>query len=246
MYRFLPFIFILLLACKEETGLDVTEEDIDAYVADCLDSSKVYDIVPGLRYSRNDESYQVTEFSLEDTVILYNVIYESEDYRLAQNIYFMDELPVFLEEYRTEFKEDAASGLERKVYMNGEKVIAAYERAAEYEVDLDKAKFQESDTISMDDFDFDKPARAIAQDGEFELQFEDFLVINPESYLILENHESEWGAALFILQGDMLLDELYSNQEEYRNKTIYVQHEFQKMWGIERMIYRGGIVKEKD
>ena len=72
------------------------------------------------------------------------------------------------------------------------------------------------------------------------MKFGQFLIINPDSYLILENDKSGYNVAFYILEGDELLDELYANPDAYKGKTIKVNHEFMKMSGIERMIYRGG------
>ncbi|MCB9225122.1 MAG: hypothetical protein R2780_01310 [Crocinitomicaceae bacterium] len=244
MPKLLPFLFIvLLLSCKGKKGLDITEEEIDEYVASCLDTSKIYDILAGLRYSRNTETYQVTEYSKYDTAVLNNSQEITEYSTIMMNYFYKEGLPVYIEEFKYMYEPDNVEVIERKIYLDGYDIIKAYERRAEFETEIDGKEFEEV-TLDIADYDLERPERAIHQEGEFELKFDDFLIINPESYLILENKESGYGVALFIIEGDMLLDELYSEPKNYQGKTIEVFHEFMMMNGIERMIYRGGIVKE--
>jgi hypothetical protein len=148
-----------------------------------------------------------------------------------------------LEEFRYEYSPEKMELRERKIYLNGSEVIAAYERKGPTEEEVDSMKFEKAE-IDLGDYDLKRPRRAIDQEAEFEMKFGEFLIINPDSYLILENDENGYGVALFIMEGDMLLDEMYEKPESYKGKTIEVFHEFMVMNGIERMIYRGGIVKE--
>ena len=85
---------------------------------------------------------------------------------------------------------------------------------------------------------------AIEQNGDFELKFGEFLTIEPQTYLILENKKSNYNIALYILEGDFLLDELYTYPEKYKGKTIFANHENINMGGVMRMVYRGGILIE--
>lgn len=245
MIRVLPIFFLaFLVSCGGKPSHDMTEQEIDQYIESCLDTAKIYEIAQGLRFSRDDETYQVTEYSQYDTVILYNVAEASQTDQVNINMFFKDDMPIYLEEYRYEFSGESTSIIERKVYFTGSDILKAYERSTENEGDIELEKFEESDNIGFSDYDFSRPKRAIDQEGEFEMKYGEFLIINPESYLILENDKSKYGVALYILEGDMLLDELFAKPEAYRGKTIFVHHEFLTMNGIERMIYRGGIVKE--
>lgn len=220
----------------------MTEEEIDAYVESCLDPEKIYDINFGMRYSQNDLAYQVTEYRMNDTIVLHNINETSEFTQLNQNIFYKDDFPVFIEQYHWDFSGNELAYSEKKIYLTGDDVLKAYERTGN--TDELNSKFEET-TVAFESFDFQKPKDAVNQEGDFEMKFGDFLVINPESYLILENEKSGWGVALYILEGDMLLDQLFAYPENYKGKTIEIHHEFMNMNGIERMIYRGGILKEK-
>lgn len=241
MKRFFPLLIILLITACSSPALDMTEEEIDAYVESCLDPEKIYDINFGMRYSQDDKAYQVSEYRMNDTIILHNSIEETEFSQVNQNIFYKEGLPVFIEQYDWQFEDGGLNYTERKIYLTGDDVLIAYERSGD--TDELTGKFEETE-IEFESFDFDRPQDAVNQEGDFEMKFGDFLVINPESYLILENEKSGWGVALYILEGDMLLDQLFAQPEEYKGKTIEIHHEFMTMNGIQRMIYRGGIVKE--
>jgi hypothetical protein len=244
MVKYLPLFFVVfLIACKGDESHDLTEEEIDAYVASCLDTNKVYDITLGLRYSKGPETYQVTEYGMADTAVLHNSQEITEFTTVMINQFYKDDSPVYLEEFRYEYSPEKMELRERKIYLNGSDVIAAYERKGPTEEEVDSMKFEKAE-IDLGDYDLKRPRRAIDQEAEFEMKFGEFLIINPDSYLILENDENGYGVALFIMEGDMLLDEMYEKPESYKGKTIEVFHEFMVMNGIERMIYRGGIVKE--
>ena len=161
------------------------------------------------------------------------------------NIFYKDELPVFIEHFSSEFNESSSSYSERKIYLNGRDVINAYERTAVSEFEIEEVEFKAVDVL-LSEYDLDQPKDAVKQENDFEMKYGEFLIINPESYLVLENEKSEYGVALYIMDGDMLLDELFAKPNDYRGKTIFVHHEFLVMQGVERMIYKGGIVKEPE
>lgn len=244
MFRFLVFGFVLvLLGCKSGPTHNMTENEIDAYISDCLDTSQIYEIAAGLRFSKDDASYQVTEYSLYDTVVLYNTIEENTTSQRLLNIFYKDDLPIYIEEFKYEFPKEYTKVTERKIYLTGSGILKAYEKSSEFEFEIDDQAFEEV-SLSYSDYDFERPRDAISQQGDYEMRYGEFLIINPESYLILENEESGYGVALYILEGDELLDELFAKPIDYRGKAIFVHHEFRMMSGIERMIYRGGVVAE--
>ena len=243
MYKFLPLTFVLFIFACSSPPLDMSEEEIDAYIASVVDPEKIYDIRESLRFSKDDEAYEVTEYSNSDSVILYLTEYTTETDLRQLYIYYKDGFPVYIEEYYYEFPQEYYKVTERKIYLNGEDVMVAYERTANTDEGIEEAEFEEKD-VPYTNYDLSKPKDALAQNGEFEMKFGEFLVINPDSYLILDNNKSGWGAALYIIEGDMLLDNLFENPDAYQGKTIEVHHEFMIMNGIERMIYRGGILKE--
>ena len=221
--------------------MDIDRAEIDAYVESCLDPEKIYDITQGARYSRNDETYRVNGYASYDTLILYSIEEHSENSSVNMNIFFKEELPVYVEEYISTFGEEESKQTERKIYLNGRDIIEAEERSAVLDIDLELFEKVELDVA---DYNFEKPSNAILQEGEFEMKYGEFLILGPESYLILENDESKYGVALYIMQGDELLDDLYAKPLDYEGKTLYFDYEFLEMNGIERMIYRGAEVIE--
>ena len=90
-----------------------------------------------------------------------------------------------------------------------------------------------------------KPFNAIQQQGDFEMKFGEFLVMGPQSYLILSNETSKYDVALYIQQGDFLLDELYTYPKKYKGKTVFANYEFINENGVTKMAYRGGMLIEK-
>jgi hypothetical protein len=238
-------IITFIFACSSKPSLEISPEEIDAYVATCLDTTKVYDITLGPRYSRDDESYKVDEYGMYDTLKLLTIEEYSEKFVLKQTIFFKEELPVYMEEYLSFYNEAEGDIIERQIYLNGAEIIKSQERSAITDFDLETALWSEVE-LDILNYDFERPRRAIEQEGEFEMKYTEFLIINPESYLILKNEESKYGVALYILEGDELLDELYAKPLIYKGKTLKFDYEFLNMNGIERMIYRGAEVIEKE
>ena len=76
------------------------------------------------------------------------------------------------------------------------------------------------------------------------MKFGEFLIFDNQSYLVLENENSGFNVALFIIQGDPMIDELYSNPEKYKGKTIFTTHEFHNIAGLDRVVYTGGKIIE--
>jgi hypothetical protein len=244
MSKFIPLLLIVILCGCSSPPISMTEDEIDDYVVSCTSSDVVYDIGLGLRYSREDEAYQVNDYTLNDSIVLYN-IEETTQYTATNiNIFYKDDWPVYTEEFYWEFPQDGFYKVtERKIYLTGDDVLVAYERSADSDEEVEGMAFTEID-VEFEELDFERPKNAVAQEGDFEMKFGEFLIINPESYLVLDNDDSGYGVALYIMEGDMLLDQLYASPEEFKGKTIQVYHEFMNMSGIIRMIYRGGIVKE--
>ncbi|OIQ27866.1 MAG: hypothetical protein BM555_05955 [Crocinitomix sp. MedPE-SWsnd] len=242
--KIFPIILLLtLVSCNSGPVLDIDRAEIDEYVQSCLDPERIYDITQGARYSRDDETYQVNGYAHYDTLVLHSIQEASESSSITRNIFYKEDLPVYVEEYITEFGEDESNYTERKVYLNGRDVIEAEERSSVLDIELEVFKAVE---ISADEYDFDCPVNALLQEGDFEMKYGEFLILGPESYLILENSESKYGVALYITQGDELLDNLYARPLDYQGKTLYFDYEFREMNGIERMIYHGAEIIEED
>ncbi|MBK6525552.1 MAG: hypothetical protein IPG07_08360 [Crocinitomicaceae bacterium] len=63
----------------EKQSLVVDEKSIDAYVAEKMDTSQVYEILQGMRFSKGENyAYTAMRFSQEDSAILYTEEIEEE------------------------------------------------------------------------------------------------------------------------------------------------------------------------
>jgi len=238
--------FLFLIACtdnRKKTSLDVSEESIDKYIEEKLDTSQNFEIASGLRFSKGDETYTAEQFSQNDTVILCTEEIVTPTGVLLRNFFFKDDLPVYVEEYESIYSETSDLYRQRKIYFNGAIILKAYEKTASVEEELVKLPFKEI-TMTMNQFDFERPKNASMQQGDYEMKFGEFLVFDLESYLILENKESGWSVALYILKGDQLVDQLYANPDAYKGKTIHPYHEFMTIGGLDRVVYKGGYIVE--
>ena len=243
---YVSLFFLMITACNnnaKKKSLNVTVESIDTYVAEKLDTSQNYTILTGLRFSKENDTYAAVQFSQNDTVILCTEEHILTSGILFRNIFYQDDLPVFVEEYEEGLTSTAEVYTERKIYFNGAAVIKAFERSAATEEELIDMPYQEI-TTTMSDFDFNKPKDAVRQQGDFEMKFGEFLIFDNQSYLVLENENSGFNVALFIIQGDPMIDELYSNPEKYKVKTIFTTHEFHNIAGLDRVVYTGGKIIE--
>lgn len=232
------FLGLVLVSCNSEKKL--SEKDINEKVESTLDSNQVYDIAQSLTFSNDNEQYSVVEYSQNDSVKLFVETVTSQNKEFTRQLYLADGKVIFLKEIGIEFFSEKNEEYEVKTYFLGEESQKSYKKI------LDEngfGKFEElPDTKII--ANTTKPKDAVDQQGDFEMKFGEFLIIEPQSYLILENKVSNYNVALFIIDGDYLLDELYTNPDKYKGKTIFANHENALMGGIERMIYRGGILIE--
>lgn len=234
--------FILFACGGEKPAAVLTESDIDAYIAEKLDTGQIYDITQSLRFSRENEAYTVVIYSQNDTSILINEEIESEGLLIRRNTYYMQGEPVFIEEFGFPVSTDSALFV-KKIYIHNNEIIQAYKKETMNEWELEETPFQKSaDDLSR--FDFQRPIDAVEQQGAYEMLFGEFLDIDPARYLILENPASKFNVALFVAESDFLLEDMHARPENYESKTIFVHHEFVNMGGIVRMVWLGGIVKE--
>ncbi|MFT4599952.1 MAG: hypothetical protein ACI857_000119 [Arenicella sp.] len=244
IFKIFPALFLFfLVACNSDPVLDIDKEGIDDYVASCMNPEKIYDITQGARYSRNDETYQVNGYALYDSLILHTIEENTQNSATTRNIFYKEDLPVYVEEYISTFEEEESTVTERKIYLNGRDILEAEERTAVLDIEFEE--FASVD-LSVSDYDFDRPKNALFQEGEFEMKYGEFLILGAESYLILENPESKFGVALYIIKGDELLDNLYARPLDYEGKTLHFDYEFLEMNGIDRMIYHGAEVLESE
>lgn len=245
MYKMKNIITLLLISttifsCQSNLN-DVTEKDIDKLVEAILDSNQVYDIAQSLRFSNDTEHYNVVEYSQNDTSKLFVESYFNNESEYTRQLYLNNGKVIFVKEMGYQFIADVEEEYELKIYVFDDEHQQVYKKILDPEAEVEPSFEKFNETLVID---ADKPKNAILQKGEFELKFGEFLIIEPQSYLILENKESNYNVALFIMEGDYLLDELYTNPEKYKGKTIFANHEFVTMAGVERMVYRGGILIE--
>lgn len=237
---------LLFIACTDNSVTEETQEkvekiaftntQIDAYVAEKLDDSQEYDVAMSLRFSNSDDTYEVIQYVQNDTIILFVETEIMSDKSISRRTFFKNGLPVYVEEYLSKNTTEEAPFIQRKIYLNGNQIVESLERQSFSEEELEMLAYQNVE-ISLDEFDFDRPKRAVQQTDEFALQFEEFIIIEPQTYLVLGNEESGYDAALFVAEEHPLLTEINENQEKYRGKTLHVYHQFVLTNGIERMLF---------
>ncbi len=238
------FLIIAVFSCKNsnnEEALSLTiEELIDEKVTAILDTSKIYEIGFSMRFSKENESYQTVNYSINDTLYLIIEDIVKGNVEMAREIYFENGEPIFIKESGVEYVfDDSVKFFTHKIYFHEGKVHRGYENNSFIENELDENIAFEEKEFNISDFDFKKGDRAIKQEAEFEMKFDQFLIIEPQSYLILDNKESGYSVALFIMEADDFLNELYQNQDLYKGQTIYPKFEFVTMNKINRMVYMG-------
>lgn len=238
------FLIIAVFGCKnstkEETLSLTTEELIDEKVTAILDTSKIYEIAFSMRFSKENESYQTVNYSINDTLYLIIEDIIKGNIELEREIYFENGEPIFIIEYGVEYVfDDSVKYFTNKIYFHEGKIHKGYENISFIENEFNENITFEEKEFNISDFDFKKGDRAVKQEGEFEMKFDQFLIIEPQSYLILDNKESGYSVALFIMEADDFLNELFENQDLYKGRTIYPKFEFITMNKINRMVYRG-------
>jgi hypothetical protein len=246
-YLFSGIVFLFLFSCSvngEKQSLDIDEAGIEAYIAEKTDSSQIYDITRGMRFSRADGyAYSAVRFSQNDTAVLYTELVEETNGITYRNFFFKEALPVFVEETTTKLENGVVVCTQRKVYMNGAIILKALERSAASEEELELVPFKEI-TMTRGQFNFERAEESIRQTGDYEMKFGEFLILEQASYLVLENDESGFSVALFLMEADALINQLYENQEAYQGKTIEIYHEFMFINSMQQMVYMGGTMVE--
>lgn len=242
----LVYLFVLsvgLFSCKGEKALELTVEDIDVYVDEKLGPDQMYDVGQSLRFSRDEETYEVVRYVQEDTVVLYLETHTTAQEQVVRQTFFKEGLPVFVDEYISSNVAEEPF-MQRKVYLDGSSIMECQERKSASEFDLEYMEFAEGD-VALDAYDFDKPGNAMEQRGEFELKFEEFLNIPPQKYMILENESSKYNVALFVSdEPNALITTFELDPEAHKGETVFITHQFILMNGIERMLFVEGKVAE--
>lgn len=241
LFPFFGFLFLISCAGNGELkSLDIDEKSIDQYVQEKLDTSQNYDILTGMRFSKGENyAYSAVRFSQNDTAILYTELIEETTGTTYRNLFFKDKLPVYVEEDIVLSDGITTSYVQRKIYLNGAIILKAYERSATDKDSLAEKKFDEI-TMTMGQFDFERAEKSVTQQGEYEMKFGEFLILDLMSYLVLENEESGYSVALYLIEGDDLINTLYANPDAYQGQVIRCYHQFMYISGIQQMVYTGG------
>lgn len=229
-------LFLLFVGCKPQQK-DLSEAEIDQIVDNISDPQHLYDIAQSMRFTRDDEQYEATEFSSHDTVSLYIENFENEETMYNRQIFFYQQSPIFINEIGYKFINNEEVQYQQKIYINQNHISSAYEGIIEEE-NIDNINFKTINT-DLSKYDFNKPKNAVNQLEGFEMKFGEFLIVDRDSYLILDNPKSKYSVALFIIEGDETLNTLFENKEALQGKTVFAYHEFVNMGGINRMLYKG-------
>ena len=248
MKLLIPFLgSILLVSCSgngELKSLDIDEKSIDQYVEEKLDTSQTYDILTGMRFSKGENyAYSAVRFSQNDTAILYTELIEDSTGTIYRNLFYKDKLPVYVEEDIIVSDGITTTYKQRKIYLNGAIILKAYERSASDKDTLAEKEFTEI-TMTMNQFDFERAEKSVTQLGDYEMSFGEFLILDLMSYLVLQNKESGYSVALYLIEGDDLINTLYANPDAYQGKVIRCYHQFMYISGIQQMVYTGGEIIE--
>lgn len=231
-------IALLMLGCggeAEEKRIPINTNEVDTYVTEKLGEDQVYDVSQSLRFSRDNETYEVIRYMQNDTVILYMEIEVTQDEQITRQTFYKQGVPVYVDEFiASNVNKDPFT--QRKIYLDGASVLSAGQRSSSSETDLEFMEYGEFET-TIDKFNFTRPDSAMNQTGDFEMKFEEFIIIDPQTYLILENDKSNYDVALFVTETTPFLDELMANPQAYVGRPVFATHQFVLMNSIERMLF---------
>ena len=237
----------LCIGCNSGNNTEIVDDSlrdsIETEIADMVMAARNLDsllLIPSLKYSNEaGATYVVKQYIHQEDVVMINIEDLSEDFVKGTDIYYHKGQPIFVSDYQSTFTEDTDEYTERMIFINNQNVHQAYIKHSYAEGSIFDDTLFEKTTVDFSSLDFEKPLRALQQKGEFEMYFDQFLLLEPQTYLILENADSSLNAAIFIKSGDSLLNQLFENPKSYEKQKIWVNHYFEEMNGIERMIYNG-------
>jgi hypothetical protein len=228
------------------------EQPIDNIVNQIDNNIDSYNKIESLRFSKETEQYEAVKFLKNDSVVLVSEQFSTPTSNYARNFYYSKNKIILIREIGFILSmADEYTQYEHNIYYysdgssTGFKTNFNVEDGKEIYDDMGNQIFNrlplDLTSIVIDKNRFNQ---AFNQEGPFEMKFGEFLIIEPQSYLILENEKSDYDVALYIIEGDSLLDDMYVNPSYYKGKTINVKHEIQTMNGVERLIYKGGELKK--
>ena len=241
----------LLIACSGNTDQEeqplISKDSIKVAIEDKVNAiiamSDSMQMVPSLRYAKGEtETYTAKMFGMNQTTKRIREEHFSNEIIVGRDYYFDNDQLIFIKEEGSRFEDATEVYTEKLIYIHSGNIYKAFEKHQYTEDNMfDDTLFQSAD-IDLSSFDLEKPMRAIEQREEFSMYFDEFLLLDPQTYLIVENKDKTINAALYIIEGDSLLSEMYANPSEYEGKKLWVYHSFREMSGIERMIYHGAVL----
>ena len=244
MKNILTFIvssLLIITSCNDKKETKSTVIKIDNAILTIVDSNQVYDISQSPNFSRENEQYSVVQYAQNDSIKLAVETYNTQNKEYTRQLYYQNNKLIYASEIGYNFTDTSETEYIHNTYFLGDGSQINYVNLSGTETETDNYKLTEQQmTVELD-----KASNAIKQLGDFEMKFGEFLVAGPQSYLILSNVESKYDIALYIQKGDFLLDELYTNPEKYKGKTIFANHEFITENGVSKMAYRGGMLIQR-
>ena len=246
-------LLLFLVSCAQTSVNDHEDSNVQDSVQLAIQSkvNSIIDLkdslvmIPSLRFVKGvDETYtakmygmnQVTQWVREEQI--------SNESILGRDYYYSDGQLIFIKEEGSKFSDAKEEYTERLLYFNNNEVYKAFEKHQFTEDNMFSDTLFEKIELDLSTYDLEKPFRALQQKGEFTMYFDEFYIIEPQSYLIIENKDKSINAALYIIEGDSLLNVLFENPVENEGKKIWVYHSFREMNGVERMIYEGAVLLE--
>ncbi|MFK8037690.1 MAG: hypothetical protein AB8B74_05330 [Crocinitomicaceae bacterium] len=228
---------------KITNKIDTIQLAIEDIVTTILNQSDSLTMIPSLRYAKGEtETYMVKMFGKDQTTKRIREEHISNDFIIGRDYFYEKNELVFIKEEGSVFDTNSEIYTEKLIYIRSNQVYAAYKKHTYAETQMFSDSLFKLTELDLSDFDLEKPRRALNQKGEFAMHFDEFLFIEPQTYLIVENMDQTMNAALYIIESDSLLDSMYANPTLFKNKKLWVYHSFLEMSGIERMIYEGAVL----
>lgn len=258
LYFQITILSFILLGCESNSKkIEIEhktvskEQPIDDIANQINNNIDLYNKIESLRFSKETEQYEAIKYLQNDTTLLVSEIFSTPNSNYTRNFYYDKNKLVLITEVGFVLSQtDEYTQYEHNIYYYSDGSSAGFktnfnvEEGKEIYDDMGNQIFNKL-PLDLTSIVIDKNRfnQAFNQEGPFEMKFGEFLIIEPQSYLILENELSDYDVALYIIEGDSLLDDMYVNPEKYKGKTVRVKHETQTMNGVERLIYKGGELK---
>ncbi len=223
--------------------VDSVQESIESKVEAIIAMSDSLQMVPSLRYAKGEtETYTAKMYGKNQVTLRIREEHFSNEIIIGRDYFYDNNRLIFIKEEGSVFDNTEEVYVEKMIYVKDGGVYKAFEKHEFTEDDMFSDTLYQSVDFDISSIDLGKPLRAIEQRNEFAMYFDEFLFIDPQTYLIVENKDNSINAALYIIEGDSLINEIYSNPSSYEGKRLWVYHSFREMSGIERMIYEGSVL----